>query len=194
MFNHSHIQIHIWKPGATRFCTCMKHSKQHATKIKHRKASIQAIIMQLPAQISKSQKVVLWLWLCGTGWLLGLSRIGLGCFGWCVCFLWLWLWAVSLPAEWLQPFHGNKTFTAIQSRTHRDGSVKIKLPWFKLVMDFWCIFWCSFWQGQYVENGFFDCYWEGARCKGWSLRVPSKAYHHFPYEGQNLYIIKTGSL
>ena len=73
--------------------------------------------------------------------------------------------AMSLPDEWLQPFHGSKTLTAIQSRTHRDASVKIQLPWFKLVMDFWAIFWCSFWQGQYVGKSFFDCYWEGACCE-----------------------------
>ena len=82
----------------------------------------------------------------------------------CVCLVLIWVWTSSLPEEWLWPFHGNKTLTAIQTRTHKDGSVKIVLSWFKLVMDFWGIFWCSFWQGQYVENGFFDCYWEGAWC------------------------------
>ena len=60
----------------------------------------------------------------------------------CFCLMLIWVWTSSLPEEWLWPFHGNKTLTAIQTRTHKDGSVKIVL--------------------QYVENGFFDCYWEGA--------------------------------
>ena len=99
----------------------------------------------------------LWLLCCDFG--LGLA----GCSGCvCVCLMLIWVWTSSLPEEWLWPFHGNKTLTAIQTRTHKDGSVKIVLSWFKLGMDFGGIFWCSFWQGQYVENGFFDCYWEGA--------------------------------
>ena len=102
-----------------------------------------------------SVAVVLRLWL-GAGWLQWLCV--------CVCLMLIWVWTSSLPEEWLWPFHGNKTLTAIQTRTHKDGRVKIVLSWFKLVMDFGGIFWCSFWQGQYVENGFFDCYWEGAWC------------------------------
>ena len=101
-----------------------------------------------------------WVWAAGCGLLWVLWKCG--CCGWGGSVVAV---AMSLPDEWLQPFHGSKTLTAIQSRTHRDASVKIQLPWFKLVMDFWAIFWCSFWQGQYVGKSFFDCYWEGACCE-----------------------------
>ena len=109
---------------------------------------------------------LLWVWAALVLVFCGCDGSGLCCglLDFCVC-VWpglIWVWTSPLPEEWLWPFHGNKTLTAIQTRTHKDGSVKIVLSWFKLVMDFWGIFWCSFWQGQYVENGFFDCYWEGA--------------------------------
>ena len=37
----------------------------------------------------------------------------------CVCLVLIWVWTSPLPEEWLWPFHGNKTLTAIQTRTHK---------------------------------------------------------------------------